>query len=288
MDNDRLKVKAKDLRKSCNPSIFKFDTTAEIKPLSGIIGQERAVRSLDFGLDIENEGYNIYLSGAFGTGKTTLAKEMLEKKARRKQVPLDWCYVHNFKQHDCPRALSLPAGMGRKFKQDVAEAVEGVMQQTLKAFESQDYNVKKSTIMNQFMEDTNRMYMQLEEESRGYGFGISRTNNGVSSVPLKNGEVLSQEDYIAMTEDEKMDLLKRSSFIQEKINESIRVYKELEKTVKQTLKNLELETTLKAIEPYFGKLISKYGIYPEINEHLHEMQQDAKTAIPNSVKRSAN
>ncbi len=272
--NDRCKVKVKDLRKSCNPSIFKFNTTAEIKPLKGIIGQERAVRSLDFGLDIDNDGYNIYLSGAFGTGKTTLAREMLGKKARRKKAPDDWCYVHNFKHPDCPRALRLPAGMGRQFKQDVAEAMEAVMQQTMKALESQDYNSKKSTIMNQFMEETNRMYMQLEEESRSFGFSISRTTSGVSSVPLKNGEVLSQEDYMSMTEEERLDLLRRSTFIQEKINESIRIYKEMEKGFKQSLKELETETTIKATEPFFEKLLKKYGVYHEVTDYLHDMQQD--------------
>ena len=275
MNNDRLKVKAKDLRKNCNLSIFKFQTTAEIKPLNGIIGQERAVRSLDFGLDIENEGYNIYLSGAFGTGKTTLAREMLEKKARRKKVPPDWCYVHNFKQHDSPRALQLPAGMGREFKRDVAGAMEEFMQQALKVFESQDYNSKKSTIMTQFMEETNRMYLQLEEESRNLGFSISRTANGVSSVPLKNGEILSQEDYVSMTEEERSDLLKRSTYIQEKINESIRIYKELEKAIRYTLKELETETAMKATEPYFEKLLKKYGAYTEVTDYLHDMQQDA-------------
>lgn len=274
LNNDRLKVKAKDLRKNCNPSIFKFQTTAEIKPLKGIIGQERAVRSLDFGLDIKNEGYNIYLSGAFGTGKTTLAKEMLEKKARRKKVPPDWCYVHNFKQHDSPRALQLPAGMGRAFKQDVAEAMQEVMQQAIKALESQDHNTRKSVIMNQFMEETNRMYLQLEEESRNYGFSISRTANGVSSVPLKNGEILSQEDYVSMSEEEKMDLLKRSAVMQERINQSIRVYKELEKAVKLNLKDLETETTLKASEPFFEKLLKKYGSYPDVSDYLQDMHQD--------------
>ncbi|HPT68928.1 MAG TPA: AAA family ATPase, partial [Syntrophomonas sp.] len=194
---------------------------------------------------------------------------------RRKKAPQDWCYVHNFKQPDCPQALRLPAGMGRQFKQDVAEAMEGVMQQTLKAFESQDFNSKKSTIMNQFMEETNRMYLQLEEESRSFGFSISRTTNGVSSVPLKNGEMLSQEDYMSMTEEERLDLLKRSTFIQEKINQSIRIYKEMEKGVKQSLKELETETTIKATEPYFGKLLKKYGAFNEVTEYLRDMQQDS-------------
>lgn len=274
MNNDRLKVKAKDLRKNCSPSIFKFKTTAEIKPVKGIIGQERAVRSMDFGLDIDNDGYNIYLSGAFGTGKTTLAREMLEKKARRKKVPEDWCYVHNFKQPECPRALRLPAGMGGQFKRDVAESMEGVMQQTIKVFESQDYNSRKSAIMNQFIEETNHMYLQLEEEARGYGFSVSRTSNGVSSVPLKNGEVLSQEEYMSMTEEEKADLLKRSTFMQERINQSLRAYKELEKSIKQTIRELETETTTKAIEPFFNKLLKKYGNYNEAAEYLRDMQQD--------------
>jgi predicted ATP-dependent protease len=275
LNHDRCKVKAKDLRKDCNPSIFKFKTTAEVKPLKGIIGQDRAVRALDFGLDIDNEGYNIYLSGAFGTGKTTLAREMLEKKAYHKKVPADWCYVNNFQQPDCPHALQLPAGMGKAFKQDVAEAMEGVVQQTVKAFESQDYDAKKSTIMSHFMEETNRMYLQLEEESRTFGFSISRTTNGVSSIPLKNGEALSQENYLSMSEEEKLDLLKRSTVIQERINESIREYKEMEKSVKQTLKDLEMETAQRVTGPYFTKLFRKYGAYPEITDYLQDMQQDA-------------
>ncbi|HBQ24831.1 MAG TPA: ATP-dependent protease, partial [Syntrophomonas sp.] len=116
MDNKKFRLKAKDLRKECKTNIFKFNSTAEVKPLRGIIGQERAVRTLDFGLNIDNPGYNIYLAGVFGTGKTTLAREMLEKKATQEPVPSDWCYVHNFKKPDCPKALELPAGKGKEFK----------------------------------------------------------------------------------------------------------------------------------------------------------------------------
>lgn len=274
MKTDKYRVKANHLCKHCNPSMFKFSSTAEVKPLKGIIGQDRAVRSLDFGLNMENEGYNIYLSGAFGTGKTTLARDLLEKKAAHKPVPSDWCYVHQFKQPDTPKALELAAGLGKEFKKDVASGIELLMQQTLKAFEGQDYDYKKSAIINDFMEATNQMYMRLEEESRAYGFAISRTPSGVSSVPLKDGQALSQEDYIAMSEDDRLLLLKKSTVMQEKINESIRKYKDIEKSVKEQIKALEMETVQLVTDPYVNELIRKYAKYPEVCSYLKEMQQD--------------
>ena len=93
---NKHRVKIKDLSKKTNPAVFKFNTTAEVEPLKGIIGQDRAVRSLQFALDIDIQSYNIYLAGAFGTGKTTLASDMVMKKAEKEAIPPDWCYVYNF------------------------------------------------------------------------------------------------------------------------------------------------------------------------------------------------
>jgi Cdc6-like AAA superfamily ATPase len=146
LNSDKYRVKIKDLAKKCNPDIFKFATTAEVKPLKGIIGQDRAVRALAFGLDMNNDGYNIYLSGFFGTGKTTLAREMLDKKARSREVPDDWCYVNNFKSIESPKALRLPAGVGKVFKQDIAENMDKVLKQIVKALESEDFRYKKNAI----------------------------------------------------------------------------------------------------------------------------------------------
>lgn len=274
LNTDKCKVKATDLDNKCDPSIFKFASTAEVKPLKGIIGQDRAVRSLEFGLDMENEGYNIYLSGPFGTGKTTLAQDMLHKKARRRKVPPDWCYVYNFKKPDCPKALQLPAGVGKEFKEDLADSMDLLLKHTVKSFESNEFDLKKSAIINNFVEETNQMYLKLEEESRTYGFTISRNANGVTSVPLKDGEVLSQDDFLAMSEEERQEILRRSAVVQEKINESFRQYKELEKSIKEKIKELEQETAQEITRPYFSKLLKKYGKYAEVNDYLEDMQQD--------------
>jgi len=116
LSSNKYRLKPKDLRKVCNPDSFKFETTADLLPLKGIIGQDRAVRALEFGLNVDRQGYNIYLAGAMGTGKTTLARELLQKKALKEPRPSDWCYVYNFENPDNPIALELPAGQAKSSK----------------------------------------------------------------------------------------------------------------------------------------------------------------------------
>ena len=275
MDITKYKLRVKDLSKTCKPSSFKFTSTSEIEPLPGIIGQDRAVRSLGFALDIENEGYNIYLAGLFGTGKTTLARKMLEEKARQEKVPDDWCYVNNFKNHECPHALSIPAGVGQEFKQDVAATMDAFLKHIAKAFESDEFEFQKSAILNRFVEETNQIYMHLEEEARTFGFTISRTQNGVNSIPLKeDGTQVSQEEYTAMSEEARAELMKKSAAVQEKINESFRQYKEIEKKLKDEMRELELETARQVAAPNFTALYDKYSSLPLVVAYLQDMHQD--------------
>jgi len=285
---DKYRVKAKELSKKCSPAIFKFASTAEVKPLKGIIGQDRAVRSLDFGLNIDNPGYNIYLAGVFGTGKTTLAREMLLRKAAREPVPPDWCYVHNFKKADSPQALKLPAGKGQEFKKDVETQVENAVSHITQAFEGEDFEFKKNQIITGFVEETNRMYVRLDEEARQFGFTISRNQNGINSVPLKDGEALSQEEYMAMTEEEREQLMKRSSVVQEKLNEAFRKYRDLEKDVKGRIKELEQETAQAVISPYFEKLLKKYRRLDDVLSYLGDMQGDLLDNLELFTKQEEN
>lgn len=274
MNLNKYRVKNKDLCKKTNPTVFKFNTTAEIKPLKGIIGQDRAVRSLGFGLDIDIHGYNIYLAGAYGTGKSTLASEMAEKKAQREPVPSDWCYVYNFKNPDSPKAISIPAGQGKILKSAVAASIDNIINQMSKALEGQEFEQQKNQILNHFMEDTNAKYLQLEEEARSYGFTISRNQTGITSMPLKNGEPISQEEYLNMSDEERQQLMTNSAIVQEKLSEALRLYREVEKSVKEKISNLEKETAKLVTKPYFGGLLAQFNGYSEVSEYIKEMQQD--------------
>lgn len=274
MNGNKYRVKNKDLCKKTNPGIFKFETTAQIDPLEGIIGQDRAVRSLAFGLDVDIKGYNVYLAGALGTGKTTLASEMVVKKAQKEPVPNDWCYVYNFKNPEAPQAVALPAGQGKKFKKAVTVNIENVIEQMIKILESKEFEQQKNLVLNQFMEETNNRYLQLEEEARSYGFTISRSQSGITSVPVKNGEPLSQEDYMNMPEEERQELMSRSTVMQEKLAEALRNYREREKTIKEKIAALEKDTLRAAISPYFKEMIRQFEKYGEIAEYINDLQQD--------------
>lgn len=288
MNGSKHRLKPRELRKTCNPSIFKFESTADILPLKGIIGQDRAVRALTFGLTIDNQGYNVYLSGAFGTGKTTMARDMLEEKASQEPVPSDWCYVYNFQSPDSPRTLELPAGLGKQFKRDLDNQVEKTIAQVSKALEGDDFDYKRGEIMGHFMEQTSILYLHAEEEARKLGFGITRSEQGINSFPMKDGEAMSQEVYVALTEEEKTELMKRSTQVQEKLAESFRQYKDLEKNIKERVKHLEQETSRSAAAPFFAVLFDRYRSYPGIIGYLEELQQDLLAHMNSFVKPDDN
>ena len=133
------KLKADDLYKRCDPKTFSFNTTEDITELSGLIGQEKALKSLDFGLGIESDGFNIFAIGESGTGKMTTIMSMLTEKAAQETAPADWCYVYNFKDPDVSVALSFPPGKSVVFQKEMDELVKILRLEIPKAFESKEY-----------------------------------------------------------------------------------------------------------------------------------------------------
>ncbi|MGI6452052.1 MAG: Lon protease family protein [Syntrophomonadaceae bacterium] len=284
----KYRVNTRNLRKDCKASIFQFGSTAEVEPLKGIFGQDRATRSLLFALDIENEGYNAFIIGTYGTEKTTLTRELLTKKAVEEPVPNDWCYVYNFQRTDRPKALELPPGRGKAFKNDVVGHMDKIIKQIIKAFESEDFDYKKNEIVGSFIEKANALYIRLEEEARPLGFTISRSQSGINSIPIKNGEPLSQEDYMAMSEEEKIEMMKRSGLVQEKINSTLRQYRDLEKYIKKAIKDLEQETARTVTVPFFTDLFMKYRDLGDVVEYLENIQRDSLDNVDMFVKHDDN
>ena len=142
----RWEVPARALRIDLDPQRFPFATTDELADLDEIIGQARAVRAMDFGLQIQGQGYNLYVAGVPSTGRHSLVKGMIARVAARQPVPDDWCYVHNFHQPDNPRALRLPAGQGREFQRDMERLIAAVKSDLVQVFRSQDYEEQRQAL----------------------------------------------------------------------------------------------------------------------------------------------
>src|SRR5210317_2025222 len=146
----KFELKAADLRCVCDPKIFKFKNTTEIKPLDEVIGQRRAVQAIEFGLNMKSSGYNIFVTGVEGTGKSTIVRELVSKHAKTLPRPDDWCLVNNFKDHFRPKAIAVPSGKAVPFSKKMNKFVEDLKKDLPKAFESEGYLKRLSGIKSRF------------------------------------------------------------------------------------------------------------------------------------------
>ncbi|MCX8082708.1 MAG: AAA family ATPase [bacterium] len=271
---EKYKVPVEKLRKKCDLKSFKFNTTEEISPLEGLIGQERAKKALEFGLKIKSDGYNIFVAGISGTGKTTSVEQAVRKTAEEQKVPDDWCYVYNFSNPDNPVALRLPPGMAVAFKKDMEELVKELQIELPKELESQLYEEHKNQIIKEFQEKKNEMLEEFESSAKSSGFLIKKTPTGVVMVPSIEGKPLEEEDIEKLTEQAKEDIKKKQEILHEHFNQISREIRKLEKEAQRKLVDLETQTARATISPRIEELKEKYKKFPEILKYLDDVEKD--------------
>ena len=262
------------LRNECDPSTFDFGNTSEIEPLEGIIGQERAVKAMEFGLRIKTRGYNLFLSGLTGTGKTSYAKSYIDKIAEAEKIPDDWCYIYNFKKPNEPMALNLPAGTGRVFQKDVDDFIKVLETEISKAFDSEDYEREKSTIVKEFEDKRDELLKKLSEDAEKQGFKVKTTNAGIYFLPVVEGKTLSEQEYGELEDNVKEEIDKKSDLVQSETMEIIRKIKNIEKEAGQKVAEWETKIALYAVGMHINDLKEKYAEYEKITTFLESVQED--------------
>lgn len=265
-----------DLYKCCDQNVFPFATTDEIPETVEIIGQARALRAIDFGLNlVDSMGFNIFVLGENGTGKLTTIKSLLAEKAAQEAVPPDWCYVYNFKDPDIPLAISLPPGSALIFHKDMQELIRILKVEIPKVFESKEYEKQKSRILEEFQKRQKELFADLEEEALAKGFSIRKTVGGLMIVPVKKGgEPLTEEEYESLEEGVKAKVDELGKLLQEKLNDIAREVRESEKRVKEMLSKLEREAALSAVGHYMEELKQKYQGNEKIGPYLGDVTDD--------------
>ncbi|MCP3677249.1 MAG: AAA family ATPase, partial [Deltaproteobacteria bacterium] len=174
------------LRWRCDPDQFSFKTTDDISPLDEIIGQARAMHSLDMGLGMKSHGYNIYVLGESGTGKSSIIKAQLERVALNEETPNDWCYIFNFLDPDIPKALTLPAGIGSSFKTDMDELVFAIRTGIPQVFDTKDYERHRDEVYEGQQERTKSILSRMEQQAEERGFVLQKSASGLSVMPAKD------------------------------------------------------------------------------------------------------
>lgn len=267
-------LSVEQLRRACDPGLFAFKSTADLPVLNQIIGQERAVRATTFGIDIESPGYHIFALGPAGTGKTTMIKELLERKSVDQPVPDDWCYVNNFDDNDKPRLLRLPAGKGSQLEQDIERFVEKLGDEIPSAFETKDYEKEREKIEVKFQEERQALFDELEKATKSKDFAILQTPRGIALAPIVDGNVITQEQFVKLDENVSQNIEKRQAELQGELRQTIRRVQELEEKAKEEIGQLDQEVIGFAVEHLVNKIAEKYADLGSVVEFLKSVRAD--------------
>jgi len=267
-------LRPEQLCRTCDGSQFDFESTAELEDLSDIIGQERAVNAVQFGIGIRREGYNLFALGPSGTGKRTTISQFLEQKASAEPVPSDWCYVNNFEQSHKPRALRLPPGQGGVLRDDMEQLIEELRTVIPAAFESEDYHTRRQEIQEEFKEQQENTFGELQELARERSIALIRTPSGLAVAPLKDGEVMSPDDFQKLPEEERKRFEEDIAEVQERLQETLPQARQWEREARERVKELNRQVAMFATGGMIDELREKYAELPAVVDYLKAVQQD--------------
>ena len=258
----------------CDPQQFQFETTTDLPDLQQIIGQERAVRAIDFGVEIPSYGFNIYAMGPAGAGKTTTVYAFLERKAQQEPAPDDWCYVNNFVDPKRPRAIQLPAGHGNRLRDDMAEFIRDLRRAIPVTFDSEDYQRRAAAIVREIEQARSARLQQLEAEASRRGFALGQTAMGLAIAPVVDGQVLGHEQFAQLPDDVRGRFEAQGQELQHELERTMREVRALEKKTKEQVRTLNREVADFIVGDYIKELKEKYTSFDEVLVYLEEVRQD--------------
>jgi lon-related putative ATP-dependent protease len=276
---DQYCLSPEELLWHCDPAQFEFDSTKNVRCLEESIGQDRAMTAIEFGLGIDASGFNIFILGEPGTGRSSTIMKVLEKRSLNEPTPADWCYVHDFKDGSRPAHIDLPCGLGKVFFEDMEEMVSHLSEAMPKIFESKEYEQAKNTITSESQEKNKKLVQELEEKVNKEGFLLQRTVGGLVLVPTKDGQPLSQEEYADLSEEERKTFEGKGAELQDLLNEVLRKVVELEKEMRASILEMEKNFFDRALGHLFAEMTEKFRENEKVLAHLENCKKDILSRV---------
>ena len=268
------KLSANELHCVCDPSTLDCKSSADIGSKGAIIGQDRAVRALRFGLDIQNKGFNIFVAGLPGTGRTTAIERFLDEIAIAKPIPADWCYVHNFDDSYRPHAIRLPAGQAHEFQKDIDSLLKSVMQEIRAAFEGEQYATERENALKSFQEQKEQLIEKMGEFAQKNGFGLQATPMGIIPIPIKDGKPMGDEDFLALSESDREKLKQTQEKIQDEVENALRQTRALDNSAQEALEKFDQQVVHFVLDHLMENLKEKYKEQPDVLAHLQAVEHN--------------
>ncbi|GAU09701.1 ATP-binding protein [Desulfoplanes formicivorans] len=278
------KIPVAQLRWRMDPADLPFDDTSEIDPLTTILGQDRAIEALHFGIGMRRDGYNIFVTGQAGTGRTETVRQLVEEvAAKQTSVPDDLCYLHNFKHPEAPVLLRLPPGKGQQLKKDMHDLIETLKKEVPQLFESQEYINRKTEISDAYEKKTTSFFMALEKKVKEAGFALvtiqGRQGQPPDVMPLVDGEPMPLAKVEQMVEkgrfpkDELAKLKHNYQEIRQQIDATFRDIRALQKEIYEKNKQIDHVMFTNLVREHIDNLTASYDS-DILATHLSDMIED--------------
>ena len=275
VDISKWRLEPRDLKLKYNMDDFDFKSTQDLKPLKGIIGQERAAEALNFGLKMKAKGYNIFVAGISGTGRSSYTYSMVSKVAQTKKNNKDYVYVYNFKNPDEPKAISFQAGEAKHFQKDMDTVVDKLYEEIPKVFTSREYELRNNEIAQKYERMGQNLIEELNEFAKDRGFFFQQGNQGLLTIPLKeDGSLMSDEEYNGLSEDEFARLREKSQDLNKEVTEYMNRMRNLEQKLREKIIELDRKTGERVISFFFDDIVEKYSANEKVILHINDLKED--------------
>lgn len=274
METKKYEVPVSKLRWECDPKMFNFKCTKDLAPLREFVGQERATRAVEFGINMANAGYNIYVAGLTGTGKTSMVKAYIERvikdqEARGETFQLDdWCYLYNFKEPDSPHIVSLPQGKGKAFREDMASLLNKIRQGLGEAFSSEEYKGQRQKLVEKAQVEQQKLFEEISGEAGRQGFIFQMTPAGPALIPMKEDRPMQEQEYLALDQGTRKQLESRQAKLRKKLKANFETASSVQTKAVERLKKLDKDIGEYTVSDSFGSLFKQYSNRPMIAQYL--------------------
>ena len=275
---------ATQLYRPVNPADLPFTSTAELTDGNQIIGQQRAVQAIHFGVGIQHDGFNLYVQGPNGIGKFTAVNQYLQQIGPAAPTPSDWCYVFNFDQPHQPRALEFPAGQAATFLAAMNQLVDALFSLIPAALNSDDYQAQKKAIESEGADQQQQAIRSLTNRALEHQISLIRTPLGFAFAPLKDGEVIDPEEYRRLPEAQRDEIEQHIAELQDELGRIMRQIPQWQRETQERIKQLDKEVVSTTIAPHFHELQASYEAHPAALSYLEAVQQDVIARINDFAK----
>jgi len=273
------RLKPEELRRECDAASFPFESSEKAPLPERFIGQDRAESSMHFGLAIESKGYNIFLAGPRGTGKSSLIELLVRAIAASKPVPDDWCLVYNFSEPNKPQAIRFVPGQAMKFKKQMEKFLKSFQESVPRLLEEKEFEEARSGIQEKLQQREAELLGELDQFASGHGFLIKKTQGGMLTVPIVNEQPLSQEEYGKLGEKEREAIRLKREKVDEFVRETFRQLRKLARIAREKLQELERNMVAFALDRLLEDLMEEYEGIPAVAEYLTQVRKDILESI---------